>query len=204
MPVRLEGDGPLYDRLYRALRAAISDGRLGPGARLPSTRRLASELGLSRTVVVAAFAQLLGQGYVEGRLGSGTYVAARPVEPSPGRRVPAAAASSARLSRYARRVVELAPYPRAGAPRPGPPLPYDFRYGRPAVKDFPQTIWAALAARRARDSSLRALDYGPPAGLVSLRAAIAEQLLRARGIHTTADHILIVGGAQQGLDLVSR
>lgn len=72
------------------------------------------------------------------------------------------------------------------------------------MKDFPQTIWAALVARRAREGSLRALDYGPPAGLVSLRTAIADQLLRARGIETTADHIMIVGGAQQALDLVTR
>jgi len=96
MPVRLEGEGPQNERLYRALRAAISDGRLGPGARLPSTRRLASELGLSRTVVVAAFARLLGEGYVDGRLGSGTYVAARPVETSPRRRVPDAGAERPR------------------------------------------------------------------------------------------------------------
>src|SRR5205814_8322650 len=146
MPLRLAGDGPLYERLYRALRAAIGDGGLAQGARLRSTRQLASELGLSRTVVVAAFAQLLGEGHVEARLGSGTYVAARPPEPVRLRRAPGAASapSAARLSRYARRVVELAPYPRAGAPRRGPPLPYDFRYGRPAVKDFPQAIWAQL------------------------------------------------------------
>lgn len=204
MRVRLAGEGPLYERLYRALRAAIADGRLAPGARLPSTRQLAGELGLSRTVAVAAFAQLLAEGHVEGHLGSGTYVAARPPAPEARHRAPAAAQPPARLARYARRVVALAPHPRAGAPRRGPPLPYDFRYGRPAVKDFPQSTWAALVARRARDGSLRALDYGPPAGHPLLRAALAEQLLRARGIVTTAEHILIVNGAQQALDLVTR
>src|SRR4051812_7117971 len=142
MLVRVEGDGPLYERLYRALCAAIADGRLAPGARMPSTRSLAGELAISRTVVVAAYAQLLGEGRVEGRPGSGTYVAARLAQPPPAAQTRSITPRSARLSRYARRVVDLAPYPRAGAPGRIQPLPYDFRYGRPAVKEFPQAAWA--------------------------------------------------------------
>jgi DNA-binding transcriptional MocR family regulator len=76
MLIHFEGDGALYQRLYRGLRAAILDGRLPPRVRLPSTRSLASEMRVSRNVVVAAFAQLLGEGYIEGRVGSGTYVSA--------------------------------------------------------------------------------------------------------------------------------
>ena len=204
MRLHVEGDGPLYERLYRALCAAIADGRLAPAARMPSTRSLARELAISRTVVVAAYAQLLAEARVEGRAGSGTYVAARPAAPSPAAPTRAITPRPARLSRYARRVVDLVPYPRAGTPDRGPPLPYDFRYGRPAVKEFPQAAWAALVARRARDGSIRALDYGPPAGHLPLRVAIADQLLRARGIRTTAEQIMIVSGAQQALDLVTR
>ena len=76
MLIQFEGDGALHQRLYRGLRAAILDGRLPPRVRLPSTRSLAGEMRVSRNVVMAAFAQLLGEGYIEGRVGSGTYVAA--------------------------------------------------------------------------------------------------------------------------------
>jgi GntR family transcriptional regulator/MocR family aminotransferase len=72
MLVRFEGEGALHQRLYRGLRAAILDGRLPPRTRLPSTRSLAREMRVSRNVVVDAFAQLSGEGYIEGRLGSGT------------------------------------------------------------------------------------------------------------------------------------
>src|SRR5262245_1177351 len=130
--VSLRGRGPLNMRLYRGLRQSILEGRLAPGTRLPSTRGLAHDLGLSRNVVLMAFDKLLDEGYVEGRVGSGTYVstslpdaAIAPWRP----RVRAVAPSPPpRLSMQARRVAALAPLPAPTAPlRSG--LRYEFRYG---------------------------------------------------------------------------
>jgi GntR family transcriptional regulator/MocR family aminotransferase len=83
-------------------------------------------------------------------------------------------------------------------------LPYDFRYGRPSFGDFPHATWARLLARRARAATVRDLDYGEPAGLPALRAAIAAYLARARAVDCRPEQVVVVHGAQQGLDLVAR
>jgi GntR family transcriptional regulator / MocR family aminotransferase len=205
--VKLEGDGPLNEQLYRGLRQSILRGRLPPGARLPSTRELAADLGLSRNVVLMAFDQLAAEGYIEGRVGLGTYVAATLPDAalapwsmrSPGQppREPP------RLSAHARRAVALAPLPPAGAPvRHG--LRYDFRYGLPSIAEFPLQVWSRLVARRSRATSLRTLRYGRSLGYEPLRAAIAGYVTRARGVAATADQVMIVNGTQQALDLVTR
>src|SRR5579872_7136028 len=128
MLIHFEGDGALHQRLYRGLRAAILDGRLPPRAQLPSTRSLASEMRVSRNAVVAAFAQLRNEGYIEGRVGSGTYVSAilpgpataawQRCTPLPARRL------ETRLSQHARDVLSLRPLPAPGEPRKQR-LPYD-------------------------------------------------------------------------------
>jgi GntR family transcriptional regulator/MocR family aminotransferase len=205
--VSLEGDGPLSQRLYRGLRAAILDGRLRPGGRLLSSRDLARELSVSRNTVLTALDQLVAEGYATGRVGSGTYVAA----PLPDAvlapwRVPAerpARARPARLSALARRILRLDPLPPPGTPAPGGRR-YDFRYGLPAVEDFPHETWRRLLARRARAASLRSLRYGPPEGEESLREAVADYLRRARGMVCAASQVLVVNGSQQALDLLAR
>ena len=196
---------PLHAQLYRALRAAILRGELGPGARLPSTRALAADEGLARNTVLRAYDQLLGEGYVVGRRGSATRVAAeipddvaeiaRVAERPRRRRRPAAA----KLSRWGAR---LPVPPSWAAPERG--LPYDFRYGRPPFGDFPHATWARLLARRARAATVRDLDYGEPAGLPALRAAIAAYLGRARAVDCRPEQVVVVHGTQQGLDLVAR
>jgi GntR family transcriptional regulator/MocR family aminotransferase len=206
MLIKLDGSGPLALQLYRALRRAILSGALPPGARLPSTRGLAAETGVSRNTVLLAYAQLLGEGYAAGRRGSGTYVPAELPDamtavaasgaPRPaGRRLRAP-----RLSRLARRVsgraVTWAPPPQR--------VPYDFRYGRPAFGDFPHATWRRLLARRARRVSDRDLDYGPPAGATVLREAIAGYLQRSRAVTAAAEQVIVVSGSQQGLDLCAR
>ena len=204
MLVSLDGSGPLARQLYRALRGAILGGVLPPGARLPSTRSLATEVGVSRNTVLLAYAQLLDEGYVAGRQGSGTYVpvelpdAMTAVAPVP--RLAAEPARQPRLSQAARRVGsrEVTWAPRAGR------VPYDFRYGRPAFGDFPHATWGRLLARRARRVSDRDLDYGPAAGVPALREAIAGYLQRARAVTATADQVVVVSGSQQGLDLCAR
>ena len=194
---------PLHAQLYRALRAAILRGELGPGARLPSTRALAADEGLARNTVLRAYDQLLGEGYVVGRRGSATCVAAE---------IPDDVAEIARVAERPRRRPVVARLSRWGARLPVPPswaasergLAYDFRYGRPPFGDFPHATWARLLARRARAAGVRDLDYGEPAGLPALRAAIAAYVGRARAVDCRPEQVVVVHGTQQGLDLVAR
>lgn len=206
MLVTLDGSGPLALQLYRALRAQILSGALGPGKRLPSTRALAASAGVSRNTVLLAYEQLLSEGYAAGRRGSGTYVPAELPETMtavPPMRIGAAAAPPQRLPRLSRRAGRIGAANLTWAPHPAP-LPYDFRYGRPAFADFPHSTWRRLQARRIRRVSDRDLDYGPPAGTMALREAIAEYLQRARAVHANAEQVVIVSGSQQGLDLCAR
>jgi GntR family transcriptional regulator / MocR family aminotransferase len=206
LQVSLDGEGALYQRLYRGLRASMLDGRLPAGARLPSTRVLAADLGLSRNCVLMAFDQLFSEGYVEGRVGAGTFVSATLPDTaltawSAPTTAPAAAPPS-RLSAHARRVLSMSRLPPPAPATRG--LRYDFRYGLPAVEHFPHEIWRRLLARRARATSIRTLWYGPAVGFAPLREAIARHLRAARGVVATADQVIVVNGSQQALDLTAR
>jgi GntR family transcriptional regulator/MocR family aminotransferase len=200
----MPSDGPLHARLYRRLRTAILRGELTAGTRLPSTRALAADEGVSRNTVLRAYDQLLGEGYATARQGSGTTV----THALPGTVAPRAvadqrtrcAARPPRLSRYARRLPARIPSWRATAPA----LPYDFRYGRPSFADFPHALWRRLLARNVRRTTAGDLDYGEPAGLPALRAAIASYLVRARSLDCRPEQIVVVHGSQQGIDLVAR
>jgi GntR family transcriptional regulator/MocR family aminotransferase len=204
--VSLEGEGALYQRLYRGLRGAMLEGRLPAGARLPSTRTLAADLRLSRNCVLMAFDQLVAEGYVEGRVGAGTFVSATlPDTALTAWSAPRAAPGVTlplRLSAHARRVMSMSRLPPPAPARPG--LRYDFRYGLPAVEHFPHETWRRLLARRARATSIRTLWYGPAVGFASLREAIATHLRAARGVVATADQVVVVSGSQQALDLTAR
>jgi len=207
----LDGAGPLYQQVYRALRAEILSRRLAPGARLPSTRALAADLGVSRNVAMLAYEQLLGEGYAQARTGSGTIVAPALPGTFPTARSGAelhfaapAPPSQARLARAGTRAVDIARRTRLQWDLRGTQLPYDFRFGRPAFADFPHALWCRLLGRRARAARRSDLDYGPPAGRLELREALAERLRRFRGIETTPRQIVVVNGSQQALDLVTR
>jgi GntR family transcriptional regulator/MocR family aminotransferase len=204
MIVSLEGTGPLFQQVYEGLRGEILAGRLGPGSRLPSSRALASDLGVSRTTVMLAYDQLLAEGYVTGRVGSGTYVAAelpdatlRPAAPVPAAEAPPA---EARLAAYGERLRALGVIPPA---RPGA-VRYDFRYGLPPVEEFPHETWRRLLARRTRGASLASLRYGPPEGYEPLRVAIAGYLHRSRAVACRPEQVVVVNGSQQALDLTAR
>jgi GntR family transcriptional regulator / MocR family aminotransferase len=207
----LDGDGALYQQVYRALRSEILSRRLPPGGRLPSTRALAADLGISRNIAILAYDQLLGEGYAEARRGSGTIVAPslpgdwRPVatlsSTPTSRAKPTAEPRLARAGSRALAIVERRPVRWDLQPAR---LPYDFRFGRPAFADFPHALWCRLLGRRARRATLRDLDYGPPEGREELREALAERLSRFRGIDVGAERIVIVNGSQQALDLVAR
>ena len=210
MFVKLNGSGALYQQLYHALRSAILAAHLAPGERLPATRTLARELGVSRNTVLLAYDHLLAEGYAVGQAGSGTYVAtALPdavlATAHPPREVVCAPSlATPRLSAYGQHVAEHTPEPPPGQGAHLHPVRYDFRYGLPAVEEFPHDIWRRLLARRARGASLRSLRYGPAAGYEPLREAIADYLRRARAVVCEPEQIIVVNGSQQALDLTAR
>jgi GntR family transcriptional regulator / MocR family aminotransferase len=209
MFLKLDTDGPLYDQIYRALRGQILGGRLAAATRVPATRDLALELGVSRNVAIMAYRQLLDEGYLTARKGAGTFVARelpRHLTTVAARHRPAPTRMPApvHLSAYARRVREVSHGVQfTWAPRRDV-LPYDFRYGAPSFTDFPHETWCRVMARRARRVTLRDLDYGTPEGLPALREAIADYAGRARAIACTPDQIIVVNGSQQALDLAAR
>ena len=199
---------PMYHQLYTEIRDAILGGRVAPGARLSSTRALAASLGVSRATVVGAFEQLLAEGYLEGRVGSGTFVAtALPDELLQARtpRPPVAGKADAptaalRLSRRGEGLAATA----VSASRSARSAPRPFQAGVPDLAGLPLGTWAQLAARRLAAPPPELLSYGDPAGYLPLREAIAGYLAAARGVRCTAAQVIVVAGSQQGLDLAAR
>ncbi|MDR3435664.1 PLP-dependent aminotransferase family protein [Telmatospirillum sp.] len=189
---------PLQRQLYRHLRAAILDGRVGVGSRLPGSRSLAAHLGVSRNTVIAALDQLVAEGYVESRRGSGTTVAVPPVSLSAAAPVATADGAGQRaISRQTRRLVSSeVPVSRG--------LLLAFAPGMPALDAFPSRDWSRILARRWRHPAPGLLGGHDAAGYPPLRSAIAEYLGRARGVRCSADQVVVVAGSQQGLDLTAR
>lgn len=191
------GDTPAGRWLYTALRNEILDGRLPPGTRLPATRDLAAQYRLARGTIVGAFEQLRAEGYLEGHIGSGTYVA-RVLPETFASRLPARTSTkpARRFSGYARRVQ---PFPVLGR-RPM----RAFRANQPALDLFPTSLWAQVASRRMRLASPHLLEGDPSPGYQPLREAVADYLVTSRGVRCTADQIVILSGVQEALDLVAR
>jgi GntR family transcriptional regulator/MocR family aminotransferase len=192
LPVERGNGSPLHQQVYDGLRRAILERLLRPGQRVPATRVLAAELGISRLPVLTAYEQLLHEGYLEGRVGSGTFVAAT---------LPDDALRAAPASERAHRVP---PATRVGASAPrardeGRLRP--FRVSLPALDQFPHAQWARLVARHARALTPAQMAYGDPAGVGVLRAAIAEHLRSARAVRCEAEQVLIVSGSQAALRL---
>ena len=187
---------PLYRWLYEELRSAILTGHLRPGARLPATRDLAAQYGISRPTIVAAFEQMRSEGYVEGKVGSGTYVSAT----LPDELLQAPRTKS--TVQFRKHAIQLSAYAR----RLGPLLRREsgparaFRASQPALDAFPMTLWAQVATRRLRRVSARLLAGGEALGYRPLREAVAEYLNTSRGVKCTADQVLIISGVQQALD----
>ena len=205
VPLEESSSTPLYYQVYQRLRAAILLGQLSPGTRLPSTRQMASDLGVSRNTMMSAFDQLIAEGYVEGRVGAGTFVSPTlPEELLEARLKPKLAvriqpdrrALSARGKVLAKTTVTVANR------SPGKMRP--FIPGIPALDQFPMALWSRLVARRWRDESRGLLNYGPAAGYRPLREAIAAYLGPSRGVQCKPDQIVVVSGTQQALDLAAR
>jgi GntR family transcriptional regulator/MocR family aminotransferase len=201
-------------QLYQALRARVLDGRLSSGTRLPASRDLAKVLALSRNSVVRAYDQLYAEGYIESRVGDGTYVSRLPklsTEVSTGlyprlstglstfvdkntEDLSSNASSSVWLDRLKNHHL---PAPRSGPPRA-------FRVGVPAFDLFPFDVWAKLHAGFWRNPDPARLGYGDPAGEPQLRELIAAYLRQSRGISCTAGQIVITSGAQQAITLCAQ
>jgi len=192
--------GPLFQQVYQRLREAILSGTLRAGEKLPSTRDLAEQLGISRTVVLVAYDQLLAEGYAVGRAGSGTYVAGAVKIGGP---TTSEKSVRLRLSRFGSAAATA--WSRMNFPlRLEHPLPYDFSYGRSDVATFPFEMWRRMLSRCARRASVAEFDYGPAGGSPALREAICHHLRRSRAVVCTPDQIVVVNGSQQALDLISR
>jgi GntR family transcriptional regulator/MocR family aminotransferase len=188
------------------MRKAILTGRLQSGHRLPASRELANVMKLSRNTVLAAFDQLLAEGYIESRAGSGTFVAqmipdamvpppAAPMTPGPSRMT-----GSARQLSKRGRAIDAAPLTRTNTNVRG----NAFRPGLPALDHFPMDTYRRLLDRRLRRASTTMLAYGDPQGYLPLREAIATHLVASRGARCTAEHIIITSGSQQAMDLAVR
>jgi GntR family transcriptional regulator / MocR family aminotransferase len=163
--------------LESALREAARSGRLSAGTALPSTRALAADLGLARNTVADAYGQLVAEGWLAAKHGSGTWVAQRAAA------VPLADTLELRSADAAVR--------------------HDLRPGLPDVSAFPRAAWLAAARRALGTAPARSLiGYTDPRGLPALRAVLAEYLARARGVSVTADRIIVCAGFAQGLELL--
>ena len=193
-------DGPLFRQVYGGIRQAILAGALKPGERLPSTRDLADQLGVSRTVILLAYDHLLAEGFVTGRAGSGTFVStgmARNV--APGTR----GLARVQLSRFGK--IASRSIPTVDTPKPRPTTPrYNFIYGRSDLATFPFAVWRRLLLRQARKGSAKQFDYGSASGNAELRGAICSYLRRSRAVVCEPDDVIVVNGSQQALDLVIR
>jgi GntR family transcriptional regulator/MocR family aminotransferase len=211
--IELDRRQGLSRQLYQALRLRVLDGRLASGTRLPASRDLAAALAISRNSVVRAYDQLYAEGFIEGRVGDGTYVAQLPQTALPAKKPSRKVSTALSTNWLDLPVVPSCKAIRSGAlgrveknhlalPPSGPPRA--FRVGVPAFDLFPFGVWAKLNAAFWRKPDLQQLCYGDPAGDERLRGLIAAYLRSSRGMQCTAGQIVITSGAQQGISLCAQ
>ncbi|WP_267269143.1 PLP-dependent aminotransferase family protein [Pseudomonas protegens] len=219
--IELDRRQGLSRQLYQALRLRVLDGRLASGTRLPASRDLAAALGISRNSVVRAYDQLYAEGFIEGRVGDGTYVAQLPETRLPIKKLSTKVStglstglptglstnSTEITGDASSKVIHSSGVQRLqkhhlSTPPSGPPRA--FRVGVPAFDLFPFEVWAKLNAAFWRRPDLRQLCYGDSAGDSRLRSLIAAYLRSARGLQCSAEQIVITSGAQQGISLCAQ
>ncbi len=185
---------PLREQLLRFLRKGVAERSLAAGVRLPASRLLADELGVSRMTVTGVYEQLIGEGFLEARPGAGTYVAARIDAPRP------AGPSTARpLSRGSQRGRQFTGLDSMSLGHPDWPL----TPGLPALDAFPHALWGKLEGRFWRNHAAAHSAYGDPQGLLSLREALADYLGASRAIACRAENIIITPGAQAAVSIAA-
>ena len=198
----------LHRQLYDQLQEVILEGRIKPGTRLPSTRALAAELGVSRNTVSKVFEQLGDEGYLESRVGSG----ARVTQTLPDQIVQMltppsdlnAAKMRVKLSRRGEATLQSAnapwqPHPHFWQPTP----PRAFNPAVPALDAFPHKLWEKLSLAAWREVDAAQLSYGSPLGYTPLREVLADYMQRARGVRCLPEQVIITGGTQQALSLAA-
>ncbi|MEE1752481.1 MocR-like pyridoxine biosynthesis transcription factor PdxR [Streptomyces sp. SP18CS02] len=175
--LELSGSGSRRAALARALRDAVREGRLAPGTRLPPYRSLAADLGVARNTVADAYAELVAEGWLTARQGSGTRVAER-ARPRAAARVPKKSPGAVAASAH------------------------NLRQGRPDASSFPRAAWLASARRALNAAPSEAFGPGDPRGRPELRRALADYLARARGVHTDPEQIVVCSGFAHALRLL--
>ena len=170
-----QASDPLHRQLERAIRTAVREGRLEAGTVLPSSRALASQLGVSRGIVVESYEQLVAEGYLVSRSGGATRVARATSE-------------------------KPRPHPAAQPPT----FRFDFRPGRPDVTEFPRGVWLRSMRQALAHAPSDRLTYGAGHGVPELRSALAAYLNRVRGTAADPADIVVSSGFAQGLGLVLR
>lgn len=183
LPINRTSDISLTQQIYFNLRQRILHGELAAEQRLPATRELALHLGVSRNIILEVYDQLKAEGYLEGRLGAGTYVAqgarwelsvAQPIRDRP----PSSTSTATDF--------------------------IDFRSGVPALKRFPRKRWSQLSKQIHAELPASGFGYGPPAGCAELRSTLSRYLLRTRGVNCHSDQIVITSGATQAFSLLTK
>ncbi|SFC27039.1 DNA-binding transcriptional regulator, MocR family, contains an aminotransferase domain [Streptomyces aidingensis] len=202
---------PLRQQLCDEIAAAVQAGRLRPGGRLPATRELAGELGVSRTVVVGAYELLRARGLVIARRGSATTIAPHAADPAPAAagapppapRTPLLPKSPLAGGTDGAGGLMWRPWPAPGAAGDtGPAI--DFRHGTPALAEFPVSRWQHALQRAHTRASTASLGYGPAEGSAELRARITELVRRSRGLDAPPGRVVVTSGATQATDILAR
>lgn len=203
-PIRINRDDPgsLTAQLASGLRELILSGRLAPGERLPSSRTLSKDQGVSRTTAVTVYEQLMAEELIYSRVGAGAYVSEtlhseRPIQPQV---LPELAdAAPPRLARLSMEASEHY-FPRLSHPQ----VPRPFVTGMPANDEFPMPLWSRLSAQYWRQSRHLVLGYPDPVGLFELRRAIANHLKTNRGVVCEPDDIFVFSGAQDAFNRIGQ
>jgi GntR family transcriptional regulator / MocR family aminotransferase len=191
------GGAPLFRQIYAQVRAAVLSGALRPGTKLPSSRAMASGLAVARASVVAAYEQLLAEGYVEGRHGAGTFVSAD-LTNLPARRRPAARGVRPRpVPAPARAFPE---FERATSQTEARP----FNTGRTLLDARTMETWRKLTHRAVRALGANDLGYSDPCGLMELRRSLCDYLQAARAVRCDPQQIVVTAGTQHAIDIAIR
>jgi len=199
--INFESGIPLYNQLYNSLRKSILEGKYYPGQKLPGTRSLASELKISRNTVSMAYEQLMIEGYIEGKSGSGTFVKEIPDNIL---NVKDKKRDNKVKINFPAKINNILSSPEVLRRNTTKDEISTFQNGLPSLNDFPIKTWLKLNNQIARTFSNIHLGYGDAVGFKPLREEIANYLRTYRAVNCTEEQIIIVNGSQQGLDLIGR
>jgi len=193
LQLSISGKGDVTRQIYRQLRERILDGRLRSGERLPASRELADELAIARKTVTNVYDLLISEGFLDTRVGSGTFVADGISESESIRQTTSPLVVPEQWDRMA-----------ASLKIAHPEVPFDFNVGVPDVSRFPFPIWRSIVNSRSRLLARNAREYANPRGFAPLRAAISKYTGFTRAVRCDPSDVVITNGAQQAFDLICR